>query len=256
MDRGQFSVLAGAVKVILKRQKLTYLDLAARIGMSESGVKKLLTANDGSVNRLEAVCEALGITLLDLVQAAAEELPIQEVRFTLEVQEYLVAHPDCFHVFWKLLYEDMPVTELPEELGLTAAAVWKHVRQLDRLGLLTLEAGDRIVLPKRAHMVWVGDGPLVDMLRTRWAGTLLEQAVAGVGQANHHMGLRYLRLTESSRAELLQSVKDLIREFGDRSVRERLVQDRGDLVETRLMMLVAPGSFVPGASSGRGAARK
>jgi transcriptional regulator with XRE-family HTH domain len=241
----QFTQLTSAIKVILKRKGITYQDLGERIGMSESGLKKLLTAEDGSVGRLESICSALGMSLLDLVQTAAEDVPIQEITFTPATEDYLVANPECFHVYWKLVYEELSVERAAADLGLSERDMGKHLRQLDKLGLLTLHAGNRVGLPKRGHHLWVGNGPLLVRLRELWSRSLLEDTLEAVPESPDHLiGLRYFRLTRASAVELKEAIRELYREFGNRSVRERLVQSDDRLVGVRSLAIVAPGSFV------------
>ncbi len=157
-----------------------------------------LTAEDGSVGRLDSICQALGITLLDLLQIAGSESPAKEFSLPLPVQEYFLENLDCFRAYWILIYDECPPTEAARALGMREAEFLKHARQLDRFGLLTIGAENRITLPKRDHIVWINEGPLVDWLRRNWSRSLLDTVVKGKDGTDNYLSLRFLRLTQAS----------------------------------------------------------
>ncbi len=243
MPNTQFATLVTAIKRILKRKNVTYAELAQKC-MSESGLKKTLTADDGSVGRLESICQALGLSLVDLVQFAHSDGAPREVTLPAQVQQYLVDNHDCFRVFWTLVYDECPPANAARLLGMKEAEFWQHARQLDRLGLVTVGAENRITLPQRDHLIWVNGGPLLEWLREHWTRALLDEVVADSANPDSHISLRFLRLTKTSRDELLEAVKDLNREFGARSLRERLVNADDDLLPVRMMTVTAMGSFI------------
>ena len=243
MERTQFASLTRALKTVLKSKGLTYAELAQLIDMSESGLKKLLTAEDGSVGRLDTMCRALGIKLLDLIQIAEAESPVSEFRLPLKVQEFFIANFDCFRVFWMLMYDELPPEKIQSELKMSEKEFWKHVRQLDRFDLVKVGESNRLTLPQRDHLVWANEGPLIDLLLRTWGRGLMEQVAANRNAEDHYLSLRMFRLTQASRSDLLQAVKDLKREFGHRSLRERLVTSDAKLFSVRMMTVMAAGSF-------------
>jgi len=243
MEHGQFQALARAVKTVLKSKGLTYADLGEHIGMSESGLKKLLSAEDGSFGRIESICRVLGIKLLDLIQIAESDSPVREFVLPLDVQEYFIANFDCFRVFWMLMYDELPPEKVQIALAMKEGEFWRHVRQLDRFNLLKVGKGNRITLPRREHLVWAEKGPLIELLRKKWSRHLLEKVLTQPGVDDHFLSLRVFRLTPGSRVELLQDMRKLVREYGHRSLRERLVNSEDQLASIQLMTAYAPGSF-------------
>jgi transcriptional regulator with XRE-family HTH domain len=244
MSGSQYVALTEAIKIILKRKGMTYSELAAQIGMSESGIKKLLGAEDGTVGRLESICQCLGISLLDLVQTPFQEMPTQEIRFSAEVQNYLVENETCFGVYWALVYEEVPSARVPGYLGISDAEFWRQVRQLDRLGLLVAGPDQHIRLPRRGNHLWVGDGPLMRHLRATWTRALLDEVIPTAQDDSRQLSLRLYRLTAASTRELRQALEKLLREFSARNLHERLVCEDSQLTPMRLMIASAPGGFL------------
>ncbi|MBO9666756.1 MAG: helix-turn-helix transcriptional regulator [Bdellovibrio sp.] len=62
----EFHNVSEVLRNLLKSRGITYKDIAEKLEMSESGVKKLLTSDDISFNKLNAILEFLGLTLKDL----------------------------------------------------------------------------------------------------------------------------------------------------------------------------------------------
>jgi transcriptional regulator with XRE-family HTH domain len=58
-----YQLVTQFVKTHLKTQKISQSALAVRMEIPESTLKKWLNADDGSINRLSKICEALGLTL-------------------------------------------------------------------------------------------------------------------------------------------------------------------------------------------------
>jgi hypothetical protein len=239
----QYRTLTTAIKQVFKNKGVIYATLAARVGLSESGLKKVLSAEDGSIGRLEAICLAIGMTLFDLMQIAHGELSVTEFEMPSEVQEYFLANLDCFRFFWMLIYDEYEPDRILSDLNMDSHEFWKHVRQLDRFGLLKVGENNRITIPNRDHIVWVNDGPLVEWMKKNWSFDLLSDAVANDKNADHYLSMRVFRLSEASRKDLVQALRDINREFGHRSLRERLSYPDDQLASIRVLSTVAPGSF-------------
>ena len=243
MESSQYRSLTTALKQILKNKGITYAILASRVGLSESGLKKVLSSADGSVGRIESLCREIGISLLDLIQIAQGELFVTEFEMPDHVQKYFLENLDCFQVFWMLIYDEFQQDKIMSDLKMDSRTFWKHVRQLDRLGLLKVGENDHITTPNRDHIVWVNDGPLIEWMKNNWSFALLNDAVLNDKNPDYYLALRVFRLSQASRNDFIQALKDLNREFGHRSLRERLSYPDNQLVSLRVMSMSGPGSF-------------
>lgn len=63
----EFPLIAKELKSILKARRIKYAELAPRLGMSESGLKKLLNGVDCSLSKLGQVCDELDISMSSLI---------------------------------------------------------------------------------------------------------------------------------------------------------------------------------------------
>ncbi|WP_457667735.1 helix-turn-helix domain-containing protein, partial [Thiolapillus sp.] len=77
----QTTQLIGTLKQALKRQGKTYADIARCLSLSEASVKRMFSRKHFSLQRLDQVCQMLGMEISDLVQMMNE----QHARFLTEL---------------------------------------------------------------------------------------------------------------------------------------------------------------------------
>jgi transcriptional regulator with XRE-family HTH domain len=107
----------------LKKRGLTYQHLAAEIGLSESGIKKILAGYDGSFQRLAQICKVAGLAMADLFS----DQETVDVDFSVEQQKAFLKEPRLFDFYWLLVYERRPLPQAQEELhrDITKCCGWK-----------------------------------------------------------------------------------------------------------------------------------
>ena len=64
----QSLLLVQALKQLLKSQNITYNDIAKHLGLSEASIKRMFANSQLSLERIDAICELLGIEISDLLQ--------------------------------------------------------------------------------------------------------------------------------------------------------------------------------------------
>ncbi|NNG24115.1 helix-turn-helix domain-containing protein [Telluria aromaticivorans] len=148
----------------LRAASITYKELATRIGVSESSVKRLFGQKDMALSRLAQICQVTGIALEDVLRRAADARP-QADALTLPQETSLVANPRlllvaiCCLGYWTLeqVIETYRLTE-PECITLLA--------ELDRLGLIELKPLNRYSLRVSNAFRWLPDGPVQRYFRS------------------------------------------------------------------------------------------
>ena len=98
MPIAEVALLIGTIKRELKRQGLTYRDVASALHLSEASVKRLFSSRRLTVERLLEVSRLLGYTLAELgrlSEAAAPQVRMlsleQEAKLVADVKLLLVA---------------------------------------------------------------------------------------------------------------------------------------------------------------------
>lgn len=142
--------LIDALKRVLKSRRITYADLAVRIGLSEASVKRLFSQRTFTLSRLQQVLAVLEIDFFELAKLArgAGDAP-QEMT---EAQEQaLASEPHLMGVFY-LLFNDWQPAQVLARYELTEVELTKILTRLDRLQLIDLLPGNRVKLRVSRHL--------------------------------------------------------------------------------------------------------
>lgn len=244
MVSSDFREVRDVLKVVLRNRKMTYRELAGELGLTESAVKKIFTAEDSSYSRLHQICKVLGVSLLDILREMETKVLRQE-KFGHEAEQFFAKNMDYFHFFWRLVAERQTPEEMRETDGLTEAECLRYLLKLDELGLIELHENNVVRLPKMRLNRWMGEGPLTDTIHYEWSVSLVRDVVKmTLEEKSKHFMLRSIALRPESYQDFLQAARDLEIEFLKRSQRERSLSDRG-LVNVRFLICSNTGSFIP-----------
>lgn len=80
------------LKSELKAAGITYKDLARRIGLAESSVKRLFSSGDLSLSRIDDVLRVLKMDFAELSRRIADAKPLPR-ELTLEQEQAVVSSP-------------------------------------------------------------------------------------------------------------------------------------------------------------------
>ena len=140
MKTNEVQNLLSTVKTLLKNRSMNYSAFAALMGMSESGVKKMLNGEDCSMSRLIQVSNVLGVPLHELLKLSNTNEP-HTIRLTPVQQDYFVENMPYFYFYATLVEHLYSRDAIQEVTGLSDASTDLYLRQLNSLGLFPL-AGD------------------------------------------------------------------------------------------------------------------
>lgn len=238
-DLTEYQVVTQNLKRAIKDRGLTYRDIAQGVGLSESGVKKIFLAKDGSFQRLAQICRFIGFSVSELV----EDSRTLEVGFSESQQQEFMKETKLFHLYWLLVYERKSVVRSQEVLKLTRAESFRLLRKLDTLGLIKLLPRDHIRLPSVKAVRWVGEGVFVRKLYQEWSRSLVDALAKPGPQKEYFFLLRYLQMTSETYAEFKTALASLEEEFVRRSIHEMRTQP-SKVGHVRWLVAVDNRSFV------------
>lgn len=238
-EPSEYRVAIQNLKQALKQRQITYRELGKGIGLSESGVKKIFSARDGSFQRLVQICRYAGLSLIEVV----EDNRTLNVRFSEQQQREFNKDPLLFQFYWLLVYERLPLPALQSELRLSKAGSFRFARKLDILGLIKLLPGDRMRLPSVKAVRWTGDGEFLRALYRNWSRSLVDKLARPEVQNDELFLLRYLQMTPKTFKEFIAAQRALEEEFVRRSIQEMRAQPPG-LEHVRWLVAADNLSFV------------
>lgn len=146
----------------LKAAQMTYADLARALGMAESSVKRMLAQGDMPLSRIDAICRALKLDFADLARRVADPQPL--LAELTQAQEKAVIADKKLLLTAICVLSQWTLEQVTESYRLTQAECIKYFAQLDRIGIIELQAHEPV--PAQAGQdiplaaTWPGDGLL------------------------------------------------------------------------------------------------
>jgi transcriptional regulator with XRE-family HTH domain len=140
-DQSEIPVLLRGLKSLLKVKGLLYHDVAARLGVSETTVKRYLTGHSLTVEILEELCRVVDVRLSDLLAIAQDE-PEPPV-LSPEEEEFLARDAFLSGIFYLLARGYTPAV-IQRDFRLPDAEMNGYLTALDRLGLIRLFPYNRV----------------------------------------------------------------------------------------------------------------
>lgn len=241
--RGELDSWRKELKRLLRERGVSYRDLSGFLKMSESGIKKLLNAEDLSLLRLSQICRALGISVSDFFASASSE-EMKDVRFTDEQQAFFLRNPECFHFFWKLAFERLSVEEVERRHAIKPHESHRYLRALERIGLVRLDARGRAQVPRLKPVRHFGSGPLIEKLYREWTRAFFEKVATPVPRPDSAFAFRYLKMRKETFRDFLDALQELESAFVKRAIREMAIFP-DEVGHVRWISGADTGDFVP-----------
>lgn len=167
-----------ALKKMLKLKGIVYQDLAEGLELSLPSVKRLFATGDISLNRLDKICEMAKIDFTDLLKLMEVSKDKSPKELTLEQENFLSENVHAL-AYLELIFLGYTPQRIQEEYGLTTAQSHKHLRALDRLGLIEWLPKDKVRL-KVADMIRLRpDSKITQLLKEKGIKSFLNHDFKG-----------------------------------------------------------------------------
>lgn len=146
------------LKRALRASGQTYADVARKLDLSVASVKRLFSREDLSLERVDAICDLIGLSLVDILDRAREHLsPSNQLTHAQESE--IVADLRLLFMTWLVLIRT-PAEEIVKVYRFTEREVLKYLIRLDRLKVIELQPGNRVRLLVSRHFSWRPGGPV------------------------------------------------------------------------------------------------
>jgi transcriptional regulator with XRE-family HTH domain len=142
MNQFQSPQIKSVIKSLLKKKALSYEDVAEKLECSVPTVKRILGAEELSLNRLLQLCDILSIDLGEL-QTLLGEGEKQEEKFTPE-QEIFLAKNRAHFAYLMKLFDGKTPKQIAEEFKLTARSIDKYLIALEKNELIKVTSGGKV----------------------------------------------------------------------------------------------------------------
>ena len=147
-----------ALKKIMRRRGKTYSEAAEVLDLSEASVKRLFSRADLSLNRLETLCNWLGIDIKEVVLESEQQQPLV-TQLTLEQEKEFVKDHRLLLVTY-LVLNHWKEHEIKNTFDFSEAELNNHFIKLEKIGLIELLPFNRIRLLTARNFKWSDHGPV------------------------------------------------------------------------------------------------
>ncbi len=159
----QISLLLAELKRYLKGQGITYRQIAAQLGVSESSVKRLFSSGNFSLARFEAVCRIAGLEITDLAELArVRETFVSEL--TLE-QEHLLVSDRKLLLMAYLLITGWTPAQIQDGFHIDDAEATRLLFRLHHARIIELLPLNRVKLLTSRNFRWRRNGPIQQLFQ-------------------------------------------------------------------------------------------
>ncbi|BCT91168.1 hypothetical protein LYSHEL_01920 [Lysobacter helvus] len=198
-----------AIRDRLRERGLTYRELATRLGVSEVTVKRDLGRGDFSLARLDAICEALGVELVDLLQGE----PDASILTVLDdAQEHaLVSDPKLLLATY-LIVNDWKFAEILAAFRVDENELVSLLLRLDQLRIIDYRPPKRFTKRTARNFAWQPGGPVHAFFLQRVVPEFFGGAFDQGGDAFHFMGGT---LSDAAMRHVAAGMARLAREFDE-----------------------------------------
>jgi DNA-binding Xre family transcriptional regulator len=155
--------LVTLLKKELKAARMTYADLAGKLGMAESSVKRMLAKGDMPLSRIDAICRALKLDFADLARRVADTQPL--LAELTEAQEKAVVADKKLLLAAICVLSQWTLEQITTSYRVSEAECIKYLAQLDRIGIIELKPLNRYRLKLAKTFRWRPHGPVMDYFR-------------------------------------------------------------------------------------------
>jgi transcriptional regulator with XRE-family HTH domain len=204
------------IKRTLRERGITYEQVAKHMKLSHASVKRLFSVGSFTLERIDEVCELLGMELTELVEQMKErEAPV--TRLTVAQEREIVADIRLFLMTW-LILNRWRVEEITEAFRFTEREVQHYLIKLDRLKIIELQPGNRARLRITGNLSWQPGGPMWRFVRQNLIREFFSSDFEEPGAEFRFYGAM---MSEATLRQIKRAIQNVLKECADLAERDR-----------------------------------
>jgi len=202
--------LIATLKRQIRRQGMTYRDVAAALNVSEGSVKRTFASGRFTLERLAEVGNLLGLSLAELTQQASAEAP--RLSTLTERQEKELVSDNKLLLVAVCALNHWTVADMVSAYRLSDSDCISRLVRLDRLRLIDLLPNNRIRIVAARDFDWLPGGPIQQFFLKHGQADFL---ASGFGAPKDALAFAHGMLTGSSVAEVQAELRKLRKKFAE-----------------------------------------
>ena len=230
----QQAALVGALKEALTARGMTYAGVAKGLGLSEASVKRVFAAGSFTLERLDRICELIGIEITDLALMVRQEGE-DPAQLSWAQEEQLVADPKLLLVAIHAV-NHWTFDEIVATYTLSKTECIRLLARLDKLGIVDLLPNNKIRLRVTQNFSWLPGGPIQQYFRARVQNDFLQSRF---DQSGELMMFVSGMLSRSSNAAIQSRIRRLAAELAEQHHQD-LALPLAERFGTSLILAIRP----------------
>ncbi|MBC7983498.1 MAG: helix-turn-helix transcriptional regulator [Candidatus Obscuribacterales bacterium] len=203
--------IVDVLKRSLKTKGLTYRELAKRVGLSEASVKRVFAEETFTLQRLEKICAAVGLSMAELMRMASGSMEPHAKMLSVEQEQLLASSPRLLACFY-LLLQGRSSAEILTRLDISERELRGLYVKLDTARLIELLPRLKTRLRVGPVVTWRSDGPVHQLYEAQVKEEFLRSDFKETHEALH---FRSAELSDASARLLSRKLEQLAQEFAD-----------------------------------------
>jgi len=213
--------LIAVLKSELKSAQMTYADLATKLRMSESSVKRMFARGDMPLTRIDAICGALKIDFAELARRVADEQPLL-AELTAAQEKAVVGDKKLLLVAICVLSQ-WTLEQIIAHYTLSEAETIKYLVQLDRIGIIELRPLNRYRLKLAKTFRWRPHGPVMNFFREH---ALLDYFSGGFDKEAESLMLVHGSISKSLAPAFVERLQRVAQDFAHQHQTDQRLPDQ------------------------------
>lgn len=201
----QTKLIVETLKQELRKQGITYRQVASALDLSEASVKRLFAENSFTLARLGQICELMHLEISDLMHQMEKNIDLthqltleQETELVSDVKLLMMAH----FLMNKLEFKEIiDIYDIAETEGIRLLA------RLDRMKIIELQPGNRVKLMVSKNFQLLRGGPIQRFYERVVQSEFFNSSFAGNGEFRIYVSGMFSR---SANAEIIRKIKRLV----------------------------------------------
>lgn len=230
--------IIAVLKRSLKARGTTYRDLATAVGLSEASIKRIFAEETFSLARLEQICTALGLSIVEVARMAAQQTTPGGQQLTIEQEEVLASDSRllaCFH----LLLNGHGPPAIATELDLPERELRRLLVKLDAAKLIELQPKLKARLRTSNVISWRSNGPVRRLYEQQVKTEFLQSEFTG---RHESISFASAELSDASAKILTRKAELLARDFAELAALDAGLPDK-DKRSMGLLLALRPWVF-------------
>jgi DNA-binding Xre family transcriptional regulator len=198
------------LKQELRKQGVTYRQVAKALDLSEASIKRLFAENAFTLSRLEQICEMLHLEIADLIHQMEKDIELTH-QLTLEQETELVSDVKLL-MMAHFLMNKLEFSEIIDLYDISETEGIRLLARLDRMKIIELQPGNRVKLMVSKHFQLLPGGPIQRFYEKVVQTEFFNSSFSRSGEFRIYVSGMFSR---NANAEIIRKIKRLAEDAHD-----------------------------------------